>query len=88
MFEFFEDLYLVAHDFDIFFFLALLLDRLYSHELTGEFASCLVDVPVGALADQGQNVVVFFFVFAHRRIQMCYNVKVVFEVKMKNIICC
>jgi hypothetical protein len=62
VFKFLEDFYLVPHDLDVLLLLPLLLDGLDSHELPRELATCLVDLPVGALPDQGEDVVVVLLV--------------------------
>lgn len=70
MLKLFEDFDLIAHHFDILFLLSLLFDGLDGHELPCELAPCLVDVSVGALSDQRDDVVVLLLVFTHIIIQI------------------
>ena len=60
-----EDIDLVAHDFYILFFLALLLDALDGHELARELPPGLVDRTVGSLSYQRQYLVVLLLALAH-----------------------
>jgi hypothetical protein len=63
MFEFFEDIDFLSHGLDIFLLFSFFLDGLDGYKLTSEFFSGFVDLTVGSLAYQRDDLIVLFFVF-------------------------
>jgi hypothetical protein len=62
MLEFFEDIDFLSHGLDIFLLFAFFLDGLDGYKLTSEFFSGFVDLTVGSLAYQRDDLIVLFFV--------------------------
>ena len=65
VFEFFEDLDFLAHGFKVLVLLALLFDGFDRHRLPRVFSSCLVYIPISALPDQRNYVVIIFLALRH-----------------------
>lgn len=62
MFEFFKDFDFLSHGLDIFLLFAFFLDGLDGYELSCEFFSGFVNLTIGSLANQGDDLIVLFFV--------------------------
>lgn len=65
MLQLLQDFYLVSHDFDVLLLFAFFLDGLDSHELSSEFATCLVNMAISPLSDERDYVVIFLLVLGH-----------------------